>query len=223
MDLDASFPSNWWFTRVVSRVRWTGLFYHKVAFGLTAFTGEDLNAAACWVIRNHLRIKKTWKITWLTAYDNIASDRTDVLRHTNRDLTLLYLNTFQGLLGLCLFSSPILLVLKCYFNLFFLLSSYPVEANVMIFRINYRFAVVPKYVDRGLWRGWDDACEVDNAALIHVDVRTALNANMRNWKKKNKLKLFWVEPDISTAFPWCVWNLALMNESQRCTALQNAH
>ena len=65
MDLDACFSGNWRLTRVVSRVGRPGLFYHKVAFRLLAFTGEDLNSAACWVIRNHLKKITTFHSTLL--------------------------------------------------------------------------------------------------------------------------------------------------------------
>ena len=65
MDLDACFSGYWRLTRVVSRVGRPGLFYHKVAFRLSAFTGEDLNSAACWVIRNHLQKITTFHSTLL--------------------------------------------------------------------------------------------------------------------------------------------------------------
>ena len=159
MDLDACLPGNRRFTRVVARVWRPGLFYHKVALRLAAFACQDLNATSCWVIRNHLRYKK------------VSNDAASSSEYKN--VIYFFCRKSAKMWGFWIRKPCQQKFLQ------FLFFSYMHLACRFEF---YLVSMIPKYVNGRFWSWWNDTGEVNDAALIHVDVGAALNANMGNCK-----------------------------------------
>ena len=54
----------------------------------------------------------------------------------------------------------------------------------------YLISPVPENECRRFWTVGDDARQIDEAALVYVNVGTALDAYVRNWRRKRMVSVY---------------------------------